>query len=273
MTAESEEFLISMQECQRTPKTITGYRCSLNQSLKILSDAGLQTTPELIDRHCISILMAKYAPLAASTRHWHIAILNQFLLAHGNRIVPSMRIVWPQDWRSHADWLDPADAVILMESSVTPAERLCISLELGLGLRRVEVIRLRLRDIQIDKHSINVRGKGRADGKWRTLYLPDSVAESIRAWLPVRSEMIRAAHRVNPDIPIPEELLIYKKYKAKPQLGSYSEKGTGYDKKIIAPVVARSGIRFSNHTLRRTFRPVMLAGRCQGGDDCVPAWA
>ena len=62
---------------------------------------------------------------------------------------------------------------ILMACEKTPLEDIVVHLELCLGMRVVEVIRLRRMDIHCsdvpEKCHVSVRGKGRGDGKWRTV--------------------------------------------------------------------------------------------------------
>ncbi|MDD3232592.1 MAG: hypothetical protein PHT00_00265, partial [Candidatus Methanomethylophilus sp.] len=85
------------------------------------------------------------------------------------------------------------------------------------------------------------------------------MAETIRTYLKWRAETVASAQRLKPQ-PEPEQLLIYSRYVWHPLLGGYSEGGTGYDKRFIAPLCARSKVQFANHTLRRTFgRTLWLA--------------
>lgn len=60
-------------------------------------------------------------------------------------------------------------------------DRLIASLLYGSGLRLSEALRLRVKDVDFDRHQITVRqGKGRKD---RTTMLPDAITDSLRAQL------------------------------------------------------------------------------------------
>ncbi len=252
------EYLQDLKECQRSQKTYKGYYHTLNRCLTILEKGGFTTDPKMIGRDGIGYLMESFNDLAVSTRHWYMGILGQWLKWHGNTVLEDMRIMWPQDFRINADWLTPEQATCLMRNAITPRERMCIALELYMGLRRVEILRLRIQDIDIKHSKMEVRGKGSNGGKWRTVYMPDDVAESIKTWLPIRQELIDKALAMCPTSQVPDNLLIWAHFR---QIGIYAEHGTGYDKAIIKPVKQRSNIDFSNHTLRRTFgRSCWLAG-------------
>lgn len=85
-----------------------------------------------------------------------------------------MNVVFPQDMRVNADWLADDQYDALMAAPKTPLEDVVIHLELCMGLRNVEVCRLMLNNIHNTgtKPYINVRGKGRGDGKYRSIRLP-----------------------------------------------------------------------------------------------------
>lgn len=239
------------------PRTVRDYAFSLRHSLDVLRRAGRTDDPAEISASDVSYLISEgYGRTSVCTKHYNIVILDGFLKHHGNSAISDMGIVWPRNYRTKADWLDAEGARRVLDAVQTPAEDLVISLELCMGLRRVEVIRLRPCDIDLLHRKLDVRGKGRMGGKWRSIYIPDRVAEAIKGYAKVREAMISEARAKDPEVEIPAAFLIYSKYTERPRLGSYSEKGTGFDKRFIAPIVARSGVVFSNHTLRRTM------GRC-----------
>lgn len=108
-------------------------------------------------------------------------------------------------------------------------ERLLVALEGFNGLRRVEVLRLRWRDVDIEAHRLRVLGKGRHGGKWRVVPL-FSVTENV----------LRSMRRQHADDARVIDL-----------------SRTGADL-ILRRAVQRSGLlaagtRVSHHDLRRTF--------------------
>lgn len=58
-----------------------------------------------------------------------------------------MQIAWPQDGRTRVDWLSPEEAVRLVDAA-QGVERIVVHLELRLGLRRIEVLRLTVKDFR-----------------------------------------------------------------------------------------------------------------------------
>ena len=160
-----------------------------------------------------------------------------------------MRIGWPQDMRVHANWLED-DEAMAVENLAEGIEKVVVHLELDLMLRRIEVLRLKPTDFQGDR--INVLGKGRMGGKWRTIPMHGETREIIGTYLLERKKIIAKARAKNPTAPIPEALLIYER---NGRLGAYQK--TAVDKILIGlkkRVETHYGrsFDFSNHTLRRT---------------------
>jgi integrase/recombinase XerD len=77
-------------------------------------------------------------------------------------------------------WLSPEQSASLWNAA-TPEERVPIGLMLFAGLRRIEVLRLRVRDIDFDLSAPTARvcGKGQ---KWRSVDLPPVVWATLRSW-------------------------------------------------------------------------------------------
>ena len=192
----------------------------------------------------------EYAHLKPRSAHWQIAILSKFLKYYGNHIVEQMLIAWPQDRRTRVDWLSPEEAVRVVDAA-QGIERIVVHLELRLGLRRIEVLRLTVKDVR--EQILDVHGKERGRGKWRTLaWAPDTKAE-LEHYPPLREEMIAQARRKNRRVEEPEAFLIYRKGG---KLLGYER--TGVDNMVHA-VARRAGITrpIGNHTLRRTCSRLM----------------
>lgn len=166
-----------------------------------------------------------------------------------------MKIVLPQDMRVNADWLEDEQYEALMTEPKTALEEMVIHLELCMGLRNVEVCRLRLNDIYDTgpKAYINVRGKGRGDGKYRTVRFHYLTKEVLARWLDEREKIVRFVRSYNPRWEDPGTLIIWCHYKNRPDAGSYGEHTGALDDKVIVPLRKRLGFHFANHTLRRTF--------------------
>lgn len=77
-------------------------------------------------------------------------------------------------------WL-AAEQLVQLYRSARGRERVLVALEGFNGLRRVEVLRLRARDIDFGRQRLHVLGKGRNGGKWRTLPMFPETAKVLRS--------------------------------------------------------------------------------------------
>lgn len=222
------------------------YRSIIKQATEDLEANGYDAMPAKVSREAINHLRTKtWAHVSPLWNRRMVAIYGRFLNYYGNSVVEKMNIPWPQDERIHVDWLTPEETVRMLQAA-RGVERILVHLELRLGLRRSEVIRLRKRDIK--DGVIHVLGKGRGGGKWRTIaWAPDTPIE-LAYYLSLREEMVRRARQFDPNAEDPEWLFVYQKGK---RLDRYKE--TALDE-MVKRVAQRAGISrpVSNHTLRRT---------------------
>ena len=237
--------------------TSSKYEAVLININGILRDNGLELNPRNIGEDDIRFLLEHWEGKAISTRNWYLHILNRYLKYYGNTVIEDMEINLGYDDRPNVDWLSDEECIRLMQAPKTPLEEVVIHLELCMGLRVSEVVKLRVGDVHFSddprKRSISVCGKGRGDGKWRTIpFHPDS-ERILRMWLEERTEMIQRIRAYNPSWPVPDNLLIWCHYVDKPTGGPYTERGHSLDRAVIHKVRDRLDMDFSNHTLRRTF--------------------
>ena len=244
-------------------ETVEKYRGVLYSQNEILRDNGSDTNPRHITEEDIQGLVDNWEErgLAVSTKKWYTHILRRYLEFYDNSVISDMGLDFGQDTRPHADWLSEEDYKTLMTAPMTPLEEIVIHLELCLGLRVVEVCRLDLEDIHYDedkgKRSVSVRGKGKGDGKWRSVpFHPDTEAVLGR-WMRRRAEIVENVRRYNPYWKDPGSLLLWCHYQNKPDAGRYGARSHSLDRMVIHQVRDRLGIQFSNHTLRRTFGRTM----------------
>lgn len=227
-------------------KNADAYRPRILFDLKTLHEAGLNHTPSTIgEKEIDHLLTHTYAGKETSYRRWEISILNGFLKHYGNKVIEGMYLGWPQDKRVHVDWLTPQEAIMMLEAA-RGVERIIIHLELRLWLRRIEVLRLTPEDV-LDG-VLNVHGKGRYGGKWRTLAFAPETLEEIQQYETLREEIIEKARKNDPLVAIPDKWIIYERGG---NISPYSESGID---SIVARVARRAGIQrtITNHTLRRT---------------------
>ncbi|MDH7509374.1 MAG: site-specific integrase [Methanomassiliicoccales archaeon] len=255
LRSDLEDYLRALARCGRANReTVVQYRREITNALKALADAGMESTLRNIGEEEVDYLRREaWADEAPATQRWKLAILNGFLKYYGNNVIDRMMIAWPQGSRMKVDWLTPEETLRILDAA-RGVERIVVHLELRLGLRRVEVKRLKCSDIQYVWAGgeclgyINVHGKGRGGGKWRTIaFAPDTEAE-VKAWEEERERIIEEALSQRPDQEVPQQFVIYSQHG---RLGSY--KDTALDR-IVARAAQRAGIDrpVSNHTLRRT---------------------
>ncbi len=121
-------------------------------------------------------------PWGRATFQLHFAAVRQFLRWAGNDLA-DRRPVWalapgePQRRR----WLTREQLRTLYATSRGPA-RILVGLEGLNGLRRVEVLRLRVVDVQVLEGMLHVRGKGAQGGKWRKIPGHPEVLRDLIAW-------------------------------------------------------------------------------------------
>lgn len=184
---------------------------------------------------------------AVKTQKGYICTLK-LICAHFGNELGQLRIPFACDVRPRAQWLDSDQARALLRVPKTPIQAVIVWLELCHGLRRCEIIRLRVQDVS--GGVINVTGKGRGGGKLRTIPMHPDFVPVLARWMSEREDIIRTIRKTVPDISIPDALIIWGRGR---QLSAFSEvKGSGIDDQI-APLQSILGFRFSNHVLRRTF--------------------
>jgi len=109
--------------------------------------------------------------------------LRQLLRWSGNPLADRPR-VWalPSGEPSHRRWLT-RDQVKRLYRGSSGAARILVGLEALNGLRRVEVLRLRTRDVLLQESCLLVRGKGRGGGKWRKIPMHPAVHRDLASWI------------------------------------------------------------------------------------------
>jgi integrase len=126
-------------------------------------------------------LMKRSLPWSPATFAVHFNALRRFLRWAKNPI-SSDRTLWavPAESTGRRRWL-AADQLGRLYRAARGRERVLVALEGFNGLRRVEVLRLRPKDIDFARQRLRVLGKGRHGGKWRTLPLFPETARVLRA--------------------------------------------------------------------------------------------
>lgn len=251
-----------MQRDHLAPRTIMFYTETIHAVVGILERDHRPFLPRDIRREDLDYLLdyMEECRFAVQTRKGYIQALRKWVWAfNGDLMQEWPRIRYPHDKRPCVDWLSTEDAAYLLRIRKTPLQDLVIHLELCLGLRRVEVIRLRMEDVVWDGQYLKVTGKGPGGGSPRLVPFNHGTKDVLDRWMAQRARWVaQSQQRFPKSAEIPEQLVVW--FKAG-RLHPYSEEGYGLDKSVIAPLNDATGLTFSNHTLRRTFgRALFRAG-------------
>ena len=193
--------------------------------------------------------------LAVATQKDYVFALKA-MLRHINNPAWAVHIQFQADVRPRVDWLTPDQAQTVLDSDlVTPAQHLIIVLALCMGLRKVEIARLKVKDVSLRNEYITVTGKGHAGGKLRLVPFHSRFLSAFWSYLAIRTELV--ARAVND---APDNLFIWwsrHDHRVRPY---EPVKGSGLDC-LIRRASQAIGVHFSAHTLRRTFgRMLWLSG-------------
>lgn len=262
LQGQIETYLEKMRTRGMSPKHIESAKyILLRRFAKPLYEAGLELNVKKIGEREIMFLMRKEFRGTPRTRFWYLSIVSTFLKKNGNNIVETLDLQHPQDIRTNVDWLTEGEERRVWDyilNHATPLERAVLTLELGAGLRRIEVMRLTTG--AITPGSMTVLGKGRGGGKPRTVVINRTVREALQVWMMERGRMVDSMLKRNPRARISESLVIHNKN----GIHGYSENGMDRILDRIREKMSehyQHRFTFSHHTMRRTFgRRLYLTG-------------
>lgn len=247
MTDYRQGFLDHLTESgDYQPKTIKFYRDQTRCVTKVMSEVIPDANPENLDTESLKALVSYLRDrFAVSTQKMYLVALRRMCEFYGNDVFDHVRIQFQTDVRPNVDWLTNEQARQLIDLWKMPLDDMIVTLELLHGFRRVEVIRLRLGDIHLDKGYIDIRGKGRLGGKLRSVPMHPDFRRAYDRWMKERNELKKKTTGRQDD-----HLLVYLR---DGRLRPYEEiKGGAIDNHVVE-LSDRLGFHFSNHTLRRTF--------------------
>jgi len=238
------KYLKHLQYHNRSQGTLKEYGYTLTAGFRSLMEGGMEFSPTRVGTAEIHHMMTEGFTGTAHSIRRNISIVGNFLEFCGNPVVKKMYLPWPRCERRSVDWLDPLTGKKLMNSA-RGIERVIVQLELNQGMRRVEVVRLELGDLP---GMIYVKGKGRGGPKPRKLPYHHTTLVELERWQDEREGRIDQAIRKHGPVIAPPHLLIHNH--TPKGLTQYTPKGIS---NIMVSLSKRTGIRFTNHTLRRTF--------------------
>jgi integrase len=160
--------------------------------------------------------------------------LRKFLAEHDNPAMLKIRSKVTGSSRTRVDWLTPEETVLILHSPMSPAQSVLIGAGLLQGMRRVETLRLSVKDARnaIRFSVLRVRGKG---GKEREIPMDRDFSEVLTNYL-----------RQSEDQEEGSALLGFQDSKSE---------------RLLKDFCTRFGRKFTFHTMRRTFgRNLWLLG-------------
>lgn len=234
------------REGMLTERSIEFYGEQAKICLKDLRALGIEPEPWNLTQEDARRLLAYWEVkrLAVATRRGYLAALRTWTAYYGNKEIVDMRVLLPSDSRPNADWLTDDQARQLISFPKDEIDDLLIHCELCLGMRRVEVLRLKVSDIH--EGYVDITGKGPRGGKPRRMPFHRDTQRIIGAWLRRRLDIVAGAIGK-----VPENLVVYRSGRTVKTYGD-----TGIDRRLKA-LGDSLGFSFSNHTLRRTFGRTM----------------
>jgi integrase len=122
-------------------------------------------------------------PWERATWGVHLSALRQFLRWTSNPCA-EQKSLWalPTGEPSHRRWITKNQLLRLVQKA-RGREKVLVCLEGLNGLRRVEVLRLRSKDVLFDEGALRILGKGRYGGKWRTIPMHPLTRVALANWL------------------------------------------------------------------------------------------
>ena len=202
--------------------------CRLPSLLRRVGQPGSVRSPKDVTEESLRALRAGL-PWETPTFAVHFQALRQFLRWGGNPIAGE-RPLWalPKSVPVHRRWVTKAQLVSLYRAA-RGVERVIVALEGLSGLRRVEVLRLRVKDVLVKEECLRILGKGRRGGKWRIIPLRGEVFRVLTTWIRNKRDDDKVV--------------------------SLSKSGAdaALQRAVRRAGLTRDGVKVSHHDLRRTF--------------------
>lgn len=247
LEGEIEAYLQALKDGNRSEATIHVYNWSLRTIFTALMDAKLQINPRKVGRPEIDYLKNEYLAGAAERYKANMVwMLVSFCKWAGNQEVAKVKVGFGCIPTKRVRWLED-DQAMTLKLNALGVEKMVIHCELDLGMRRIEMLRLKVTDFHAGRvHSVNLLGKGRYGGKPRVINWHPETAKILNEYLELRDKEIAKARKKNPSVEVPANLLIFE------MAGKLRPYKKGAIEKLQNRMGARVGFHFSNHDLRRT---------------------
>lgn len=192
LTELVKAYLSYMADYRRcSPWTVRAYRGDLGQFAAFCEAVGV-SCKDLTKRDVLAWVNS-LGHLEGATVRRKVAALSSFFtylcdsgILHHN---PAHRIPLPQKKQSLPRLVSQEEAEAIFRACQSPWLRCALVLLQETGIRRAELVGIRLTDLDWEHDSLLVRGKG---SRQRLLPLSDAAEKAIRDYLPLRERKVRA---------------------------------------------------------------------------------
>lgn len=239
--SEKEKYLLWLEGHGRQPETIKTYSDQLD-SIRgyVVAVMGSKCFNE-IDEDDIFMLLASLTGVCETTRKLYIETFGRFVeFVTGINVVKKCKLLWNKCDATSRRFIRREDWPKIQASARSTSDKLILYLGAYMGLRRAEIARIRLGDI--DGDYLIIRGKGHGDGSIVRKYIPKPVQDAIREYMVDRRSVA----------PSNDTLLVILS-------GVY--RGRAMTAKSVCGAVRemkrRTGIDFTPHSLRRLYATSM----------------
>lgn len=223
----------------RKQSSVYAVRKALKSIIDKLGDENLHMDPTMIGRkEVVAILESDLAP---ATKRSYVSIMSRWMKLNGNYAIDDMCLMWNDDASPNVKWMDEAEFKIAMMSTQDPTEEMILLLGARCGLRRHEMVQLKVSDISGSSMIIHGKGHG-ADGKIRVIPLSSKMMTKISAY-----NLYRESCKIGRDV-VQGDYFLFKM--TKKRIRPVDDDRINY---IVKAISERTGIDFTPHSLRRLF--------------------
>lgn len=176
---EVYDYLAYLKGKGRSERTVNNYDRCLNTLFNTMGKMGLNNSAHTVTEADV-IHYKEHCGLKESTIRMYFTVLDSFLEYHtGSALTKGMDILWNR--RTFSRTFITKEDLHNVLTYAEPRARICLFLGAYMGLRTIEMERMRLEDIHQDY--ITVYGKGHGAGLREDQPMPPKVREELDAYL------------------------------------------------------------------------------------------
>lgn len=182
----AEAWFAHLKAHGRKETTIAGYRACLTKVMRTLEEGGYPTDPTRIGADSIRFLR-DVLDVKEDTIRQYVRILGYWCKwATGEDPTEKVDLLWNR-CEVRRIFITSDELRILM-ANADVRERLILQLGARMGLRRAEILGIRLDDIKDGRITIHGKGHG-PEGKVVTMRMPTPVREALEDWMVERDRV------------------------------------------------------------------------------------